>query len=76
MLKSRVVERIMESCRHQDAPRAGTPVRPGTRSPAAGGGLTGGVRAGAAHHRTLPRDPSLGQSLRVPRSVRRRSRRS
>lgn len=75
MLKSKVIQTIVESCR-QSEPRAGDgAATAGARSPAAGGGVAGPVPpARRGRQAAAARDPRLGQST-LPRNSTSRRRR-
>ena len=64
MLKTKVIRRILESCRDQDTRETEARTRPGTRSPAAGGGLAGVAPPSGSPRRTTLRDPRLGAKPR------------
>lgn len=74
MLKSKVIRTIIETCRDQEPRQDRDRPRPGTRSPAAGGGLAGAVpSSGPLRRKGAHPDPRLGQSLNVRRRARRRT---
>ncbi|HXU13345.1 MAG TPA: hypothetical protein VN898_15425 [Candidatus Binatia bacterium] len=74
MLKSKVIQTIVERCRQSDRRSGDGAATAGARSPAAGGGVAGPApKASRGRQAGASRDPRLGQSTsRRRRATRRR----